>query len=106
MYTCQPRCERGAVAGLTVPAHTRLFAAVALQYQLVGSMAFGPLAASDSAATVARTEASFNYHTLKLGMRMWRTRNTCTATSVSRILLFVLRRSLLRSDASQTPPRI
>jgi hypothetical protein len=54
-------------AGLTVPAHTRLFAEVALQYQLVGSMAFGPLAA-DSATTVARTKASFNYHALKLGM--------------------------------------
>lgn len=55
-------------AGLTVPAHTRLFAEVAWQYQLAGSMAFGPLASSDSAAIVARTEASFNYHTLKLGM--------------------------------------
>lgn len=54
-------------AGLTVPAHTRLFVEVALQYQLVGSMAFGPVAASDS-TMVARTEASFNYHTLKLGM--------------------------------------
>jgi opacity protein-like surface antigen len=54
-------------AGLTVPAHTRLFAEVALQYQLVGSMAFGPVAA-DSATTVARTRASFNYHALKLGV--------------------------------------
>jgi hypothetical protein len=54
-------------AGLMVPAHTRLFAEVALQYQLVGSMAFGPLAA-DSATTLARTKASFDYHTLKVGV--------------------------------------
>ncbi len=55
-------------AGLTVPAHTLLFVEARLQYQLVGSMAIGPLAATDSATTMARTEASFNYHTLKLGM--------------------------------------
>jgi len=55
-------------AGLTVPAHTRLFAEVALQYQMVGSMAFGPLAASDSTTTLPRTRASFDYHAIKVGM--------------------------------------
>src|SRR5204862_4694033 len=38
--------------------------------------------------------------------RLWLTRNHCMAAPVSRILQFVLCWSLLRPDASQTPPRI
>ncbi len=54
-------------AGLSVPTRSRLFADVALQYQLVGSMTAGPFTASDSSATMPRTRSSFSYHTIKLG---------------------------------------
>ena len=54
-------------SGLSLPARTRVFADVAVQYQLVGSMNVGPLTTSDSTATMARTRASFSYRTVKVG---------------------------------------
>jgi opacity protein-like surface antigen len=55
-------------AGLSVPARSRLFADVALQYQYVGSMTAGPFTTADTAATMPRTRTSFNHHTIKLGL--------------------------------------
>jgi len=55
-------------AGLSVPARSRLFADVALQYQYVGSMTAGPFTTADTAATMPRTRMSFNHHTIKLGL--------------------------------------
>jgi opacity protein-like surface antigen len=55
-------------AGLSVPVRSRLFAEVAVQYQLVGSMTAGPFTTADTAATMPRTRTSFSYHTIKLGL--------------------------------------
>jgi len=55
-------------AGLRLPVRRRVFADVAIQYQLVGSMAAGPFTTSDSSATMPRTLIPFSHHTIKLGL--------------------------------------
>ena len=55
-------------AGLSLPVRTRLFGHVAVQRQLVGSMAVGPFSTADSSATMPRTHTSFSHHTIKLGL--------------------------------------
>jgi len=54
--------------GLSIPARSRVFADLVVQYQLAGSVDIGPYATSDATATMARTRASFSYRTIKLGM--------------------------------------
>ncbi len=55
-------------AGLSIPERRRVFADIAVQSQLVGSMAAGPFTTSDSSATLPRTRTSFSHHSIKLGL--------------------------------------
>lgn len=53
-------------AGLSLPVRSRVFADIAVQYQLVGSMDIGPFTVDST--TIARTRAAFSHRTIKLGM--------------------------------------